>query len=97
MVHLAQAEHYSLVRTQSEANVLTRHTQGGLEQGRLTKSLYKKSNNQRNRQVGNDRHILAQRWNKKNEIDSEKRGKIDRRMKVRRDEIKGSLILMFVP
>ena len=90
MVRLAQAEHYGLVRTQSEANVLTRHTQGGL---RLTKSLYKKSNNQHNRQVGNDRHILAQRWNKKNEISSEKRGKVDRRMKVRGEEIKGSLIL----
>ena len=58
-----------------------------MEQGRLTKSLYKKSNNQRTRQIGNDRRIVAQRWNKKNEIDSKKRGKIDQRMKASEKEI----------
>ena len=81
----AQPRHYSLVRVQSETNVLQRQSQLGVKPVRLSKSLYKKSNNTRSQPGGDGRVIVTQRWTKKAEIDPEKKKKFDRKIKVREE------------
>ena len=50
---------------------------------RLSKSVYKKSNNPRSEPGGDGRVIVMQNWTKRHEIDPEKQKKFDRRIKVR--------------
>ena len=78
-----QPHHYSLVRVQSEANVLTRQSLLGVKPVRLSKSLYKKSNTPRSKPGGDGRVIVMQNWTKRHEIDPEKNNFFDRRIKVR--------------
>ena len=81
----AQPRHFSLVKVQSETNVLQRQSQVGVKPVRLSKSLYKKSNNPRSQPGGDGQVILTQRWTKKAEIDPEKKKKFDRKIKVREE------------
>ena len=71
-----QPHHCSLVRVQSETNVLQRQSQLGVKPVRLSKSLYKKSNNPRSQPGGDGQVIVTQRWTKKAEIDPEKKEKV---------------------
>ena len=80
-----QPQHCNLVRVQSETNVLQRQSQLGVKPVRLSKSLYKKSNNPRSQPGGYGRVIVTQRWTKKAEIDPEKKKKFDRKIKVREE------------
>ena len=80
-----QPHHYSLVRVQSETNVLSIESQLGVKAVRLCKSLYKKANNPRNKPGDDGRVIVIQRWTKKSEIDPEKKKKFDMKIKVRKE------------
>ena len=81
----AQPRHFSLVRVQSDTNVLQRQSQLGVKPVRLSKSLYKKSNKPRSQPGGYGRVIVTQRWTKKAEIDPEKKKKFERKIKVREE------------
>ena len=81
----AQPRHFSLVRVQSDTNVLQRQSQLGVKPVRLSKSLYKKSNKPRSQPGGYGRVIVTQRWTKKAEIDPEKKKKCERKIKVREE------------
>ena len=78
----AQPYHYSLVRVQSETNVLQRQSLLGVKPVRLSKSFYKRSNNPRSKPGGEGQVIVTQRWTQKAEIDPEKKKKFDRKIKV---------------
>ena len=74
-----------MVRVQSETSVLPSQSLLGVKPVRLSKSLYKKSNNPRSNPGGDGRVIVTQRWTTKAEIDPAKKKQFDRRIKVREE------------